>query len=159
KLMAYKDEYEVARLMGDREFWQSLDEQFEGDLRVEFNLAPQILNRRDPDTRRARKRTFGPWMRRGFALLARGKRLRGTPLDIFGRTAHRREERALIGEYEATIEELLRGLDVDNHELAVEIASVPEQIRGYDLVKEAHLRDARQRQAELLGAYREVLVR
>lgn len=155
KLMAYKDEYEVARLMGDPEFWRSVEEQFEGDLRVEFNLAPQILNRRDPDTGRAKKRTFGPSMRRGFTLLAKGKRFRGTWLDIFGRTAHRRQERALIGEYEATVEELLGVLDRDNHELAVELASIPEHIRGYDLVKDANIRDARERQAELLEKFRE----
>jgi indolepyruvate ferredoxin oxidoreductase len=155
KLMAYKDEYEVARLMGDPGFWRNLEEQFEGDLRVEFNLAPQILNRRDPDTGRAKKRTFGPSMRKGFALLAKGKRLRGTPLDIFGRTAHRRQERALIGEYEATIDELLVGLDGETLELAVEIACVPEHIRGYDLVKESHLKEAQERQTELLKKFRE----
>jgi indolepyruvate ferredoxin oxidoreductase len=155
KLMAYKDEYEVARLMGDREFWRSLDEQFEGDLRVEFNLAPQVFNRRDPDTGRAKKWTFGPWMRTGFAVLAKGKRLRGTSFDLFGRTAHRREERALIGQYEATIDELLGALDAENLELAVEIASIPEDIRGYELVKDAHLRDARAREAELLEKFRE----
>lgn len=155
KLMAYKDEYEVARLMGDPAFWRNLEEQFEGDLRVEFNLAPQILNRRDPDTGRAKKRTYGPWMRRGFRLLAKGKRIRGTRLDAFGRTAHRREERALIDEYEMTIGELLAALDAENHELAVEIASVPEQIRGYDLVKEASMREARERRTELLEKFRE----
>jgi len=157
KLMAYKDEYEVARLMGDKEFWRNLDEQFEGDLRVEFNLAPQIFNRRDPATGRAKKRTFGPSMRRGFALLATGKRLRGTPLDVFGRTSHRREERALIAQYEVTIDEILAALDAENHELAVEIASIPEDIRGYDLVKDAHLKDAREREAELLKKFREGL--
>ncbi len=155
KLMAYKDEYEVARLMGDAAFWRGIEEQFEGDMRVEFHLAPQIFNRRDPDTGRARKWTLGPWMRPGFALLAKGKRLRGTGLDVFGRTAHRREERALIDRYEATISELLEALDPDNHELAVEIASIPEHIRGYDLVKDAHLHDAREREAELLNKFRE----
>jgi indolepyruvate ferredoxin oxidoreductase len=94
-------------------------------------------------------------MRKGFALLAKGKRLRGTPLDIFGRTAHRRQERALIGEYEATIDELLVGLDGETLELAVEIACVPEHIRGYDLVKESHLKEAQERQTELLKKFRE----
>jgi indolepyruvate ferredoxin oxidoreductase len=155
KLMAYKDEYEVARLMGDKAFWRNLDDQFEGTLRVEFNLAPQLFNRRDPDTGRARKWKFGPWMRGGFALLAKGKRLRGTPFDLFGRTAHRKEERALIGRYEATIEELLGALDAGNHELAVEIAGIPEDIRGYDLVKDTHLRAARERETGLLTKLRE----
>jgi len=155
KLMAYKDEYEVARLLGDAGFWRGINEQFEGNLRVEFHIAPQLFNRRDPDTGRAKKWTLGPWMRPGFAVLAKGKRLRGTALDVFGRTAHRREERALIGHYEATIEELLGSLDLDNRDLAVEIASIPEHIRGYDLVKDAHLRDAREREAELLNKFRE----
>jgi len=155
KLMAYKDEYEVARLMGDPAFWRSIEEQFEGDVRVEFNLAPQIFNRRDPDTGRAKKRRYGPWMRRGFSLLAKGKRVRGTTFDVFGRTAHRRAERALIANYEETITELLGALDAENHEVAVEIASIPEQIRGYDLVKEANMRDARERQGELLAKFRE----
>jgi indolepyruvate ferredoxin oxidoreductase len=155
KLMAYKDEYEVARLMGDPEFWRSIEEQFEGDLKVEFNLAPQIFNPRDSITGRAKKRTFGPSMRRGFAILAHGKRIRGTRLDLFGRTPHRRAERELIAKYEATIDELLAALDEGNHELAVEIASIPEHIRGYDLVKEEHLRDAQAREDELLAKFRE----
>jgi indolepyruvate ferredoxin oxidoreductase len=155
KLMAYKDEYEVARLMGDPEFWRSLEEQFEGKLRVEFNLAPQIFNKRDPDTGRAKKRTYGPSMRRGFKLLAKAKRFRGGSLDLFGRTAHRREERALIGRYEATIGELLESLSPANHEIAVEIASIPEHIRGYDLVKEAQLHEASERESELLAKFKE----
>ncbi len=158
KLMAYKDEYEVARLMGDPEFWRGIREQFEGDLRVEFNIAPQIFNLRDPDTGRAKKYTFGPWMRYAFAVLAKGKRLRGTPFDLFGRTPHRRQERALITRYEATVNELLTTLDQENHAIAVEIASIPEHIRGYDLVKDDHLRDARQRESELLEKYREVSI-
>ena len=158
KLMAYKDEYEVARLMGDPEFWRGIREQFEGDLRVEFNIAPQIFNPRDPDTGRAKKYAFGPWMRYAFAVLAKGKRLRGTGFDPFGRTPHRREERALITRYEATVNEVLATLDQENHAIAVEIASIPEHIRGYDLVKEDHLRDARQRESELLDKYREVSV-
>jgi len=155
KLMAYKDEYEVARLMGDPDFWRGLEEQFEGNVKVEFNLAPQIFNRRDPDTGRAKKRTYGPWMRRGFVLLSKGKRVRGTSLDFFGRTAHRREERALIGQYEATIDELLGALGPENHEIAVEIASIPEHIRGYDLVKDAQLHEAREHEEELMAKFRE----
>jgi indolepyruvate ferredoxin oxidoreductase len=155
KLMAYKDEYEVARLMGDPDFWRGLDEQFEGDVKVEFNLAPQIFNRRDPDTGRAKKRTFGPSMRRGFKLLAKGKAVRGTFFDPFGRTAHRREERALIGHYEETVDTLLGALSEANVAIAVEIASIPEHIRGYDLVKEAQLEEARQREVELMAKFKE----
>ena len=154
KLLAYKDEYEVARLWTDGEFRAQLEREFEGDYRIELHLAPQIANRRDPDTGRARKLALGAWVFPALALLARFKFLRGTPFDPFGWTAHRRRERALIHAYEATLEELIAGLSPENHELAVAIASVPEQIRGFDLVKERHLADAEARQAELLASFR-----
>jgi len=154
KLLAYKDEYEVARLYSDGSFRAQLEREFEGDYRLEIHLAPQIANPRDPDTGRARKLALGPWMFRALALMARFRFLRGTPLDPFGWTAHRRRERALIREYEATLEELLAGLSPETHELAVAIASLPEQIRGFDLVKERHLVDAQAKQAELLAGLR-----
>ena len=154
KLLAYKDEYEVARLYTDGSFRAQLEREFEGDYRLEIQLAPQIGNPRDPDTGRARKLSLGPWVLPLLALLARAKRLRGTPLDPFGWTAHRRRERALIRAYEATVEELVAGLSPDTHELAVAIASVPEMIRGFDLVKERHLADAEAKQMELLAAFR-----
>ena len=154
KLLAYKDEYEVARLYSDGEFLRTLDEQFEGDYRLEFNLAPPLLSRRDPLTGQLKKRGFGPWMLKVFSALTKLKVLRGTPLDIFGYTAARKLERRLIGEYERTLEELLTGLDQHNHALAVEIAGIPEQVRGYDHVKEAHVAKAKAREAELLVAFR-----
>ena len=98
--MAYKDEYEVARLYTDGAFRPTLRQQFEGDFRLEFHLAPPLFAARDPDTGHLQKRSYGPWMLRAFALLARLKRLRGTALDPFGRTAERRMERRLIAEYE-----------------------------------------------------------
>jgi indolepyruvate ferredoxin oxidoreductase len=155
KLMAYKDEYEVARLMLDPEFWRGVDRQFEGKVKIEFNLAPQIFNPRDPLTHRAKKRTIGGRTgRTSLKVLVRLRRLRGTRLDLFGRTAHRRAERALIAEYEETIDELMAALTVDNHELATEIAQFPEHIRGYDLVKDEHLRQTREHTAELLDKFR-----
>ena len=154
KLMAYKDEYEVARLYADGDFAKRLREQFEGDVKLEFNLAPPLLAPRDKLTGEPTKKRFGPWMMRAFGLLARLKGLRGTALDPFGRTEERRMERKLITEYEAMVAELLTTLDHDNHALSVEIASVPELIRGYGHVKQRHLADAKAREAELLEMWR-----
>ena len=106
KLMAYMDEYEVARLYSDGSFRRQLEGEFEGDYRVQLHLSPQLFFRRDPETGRVGKITVGPWALRAFGLLAKLRFLRGTPLDPFGRTAHRRLERDLIGEYEATLETL-----------------------------------------------------
>ncbi|MEE8580971.1 MAG: indolepyruvate ferredoxin oxidoreductase family protein [Myxococcota bacterium] len=154
KLLAYKDEYEVARLYSDGEFRRQLDNQFEGDFKLHLQLAPQFLNRRDPDTGRARKVSLGAWVFPLLGLLARFKFLRGTPFDLFGWTAHRRRERALIDEYELTLDELLAGLSTENHALAVEIASLPELIRGYDLVKEDSICTAQEKKMELQRAFR-----
>ncbi len=154
KLLAYKDEYEVARLYANGDFRRQLENQFEGDYRIEFNLAPPGVARRDPATGHLQKRTFGPWMMTAFGLLAKLKGLRGTALDPFGRSAERRMERRLIGEYEAVVEELVAGLDESNHGLAVEIAAVPEEIRGYGHVKDANLKLAKRREAGLLESFR-----
>ena len=154
KLMAYKDEYEVARLWSDGSFRAQLEREFESWDRIRIQLAPQLFNPRDPDTGRARKWSLGPWALQAMAVLARFKFLRGTPFDPFGWTRHRRLERALVREYEASIDELLARLAPDSRELAVRIASVPESIRGFDLVKERHLEQARARQQELLARFR-----
>jgi indolepyruvate ferredoxin oxidoreductase len=159
KLLAIKDEYEVARLYTDGEFMRQLDQRFEGDYRLEFNLAPPLLAKRDPQTGHLKKQTFGPWMVKSFGLLARFKGLRGTALDIFGRTEERRRERALIGEYETVVAELLAGLDHDNHALAVQIAEIPEHIRGYGHVKERHIAAAKEEEARLLDAFRDPAAR
>jgi len=154
KFMAYKDEYEVARLHSDPAFMQRIEGMFEGAYKLKFHLAPPIFNKPDPVTGEAKKSEFGPWMRIAFRILAKLKILRGTALDIFGRTEERRTERRLIGEYEATVAELLERLDRENHALAVEIASVPEQIRGYGHVKRRHLDDAKKKEAALLATFR-----
>ena len=135
KLMAYKDEYEVARLYCDPAFKQKLGEQFEGDYSLRFNLAPPLLARKDKVTGRPRKMEFGPWLLPLFGLLRRLKFLRGTPFDPFGRTPERKMERELISEYEQTVAELLQTLDHENHPLAIEIAGLPEQVRGYGYIK------------------------
>ncbi|TAM44897.1 MAG: indolepyruvate ferredoxin oxidoreductase family protein, partial [Burkholderiaceae bacterium] len=154
KLMAYKDEYEVARLHTDTAFLGKIQGMFEGDFKLTYHLAPPLLARRN-DKGELQKRPFGPWMLTAFKLLARLKGLRGTALDIFGRTEERRTERALIGEYRASIEEVLRSLSASNHAAAVEIARIPEQIRGYGHVKERHLKLAREQWNSLLLQWRD----
>ena len=154
KLMAYKDEYEVARLYTDGAFQERLAASFEGDLRLTFHLAPPVLARRDPVTGEPRKRTFGPWMWRVLGLLAKMRFLRGTPFDPFGRTEERRMERRLIEEYFETVEELLAGLRAENLGLAVEIASVPEQVRGYGHIKQRNVAEAKSTKAALLKRWR-----
>jgi len=154
KLMAYKDEYEVARLYSDGAFEKTLAEKFTGDFELKFYLAPPILAKRDPVTGRPRKKTFGPRMMQAFGALAKLKFLRGTAFDVFGKTAERRAERAAIGQYRDTVNLLLTDLTKNNVGLASEIASVPEYIRGYGHVKERHVKEAKAREAELLKAYK-----
>ena len=152
KLMAYKDEYEVARLYTSGPFLRRLQQQFEGGYTLRFHLAPPLLADRDEQGRLV-KREYGPWMLTAFRWLAKLKFLRGTAFDPFGRTAERRAERQLIDDYFATVGRLLARLDAGNLDLAVEIARIPEQIRGYGHVKEAHLQRALARQAELLARW------
>jgi indolepyruvate ferredoxin oxidoreductase len=155
KLLAYKDEYEVARLYTDGEFQRRVRDQFEGDYKLKFHMAPPLFAKRDPETGELEKQEFGPWMLTAFRVLAGLKFLRGTALDIFGYAAERKQERQLIADYENTIDELLSGLTSQNHELAVAIASIPEHIRGYGHVKEQHFEKAKQEEAALLRAYRD----
>ncbi len=154
KLLAYKDEYEVARLYTDGRFERMLDDAFEPGGTLRFHLAPPLIARKDPVTGVLRKRAYGPWVMTAFRLLARLKRLRGTRLDIFGHTAERRMERRLIGDYEKTVDDLLSALTRDNHRLAVEIASLPETIRGFGHVKARNVAEARTREAALLETFR-----
>lgn len=154
KLMAYKDEYEVARLFSSPEFTRKLHAEFEGDYRLTFHLAPPGLAKPDPQTGRIAKRSFGPWMMPAFRILAKLKGLRGTPFDPFGRTEERRNERRLIAEYRATIESLLPSLSADNLALALEIVEIPDRIRGYGPIKEKSLAEAKARESALLARYR-----
>ncbi|MEO8857991.1 MAG: indolepyruvate ferredoxin oxidoreductase family protein [Burkholderiaceae bacterium] len=153
KLMAYKDEYEVARLHTDKAFLERVNGMFEGDFKLHYHLAPPLIAKKN-EKGELQKQKFGPGMLRGFRVLAWLKGLRGTPLDIFGRTQERREERALIGEYRASIEEVLATLDTSNHAAAVDIARIPEQIKGYGHVKQRNLKAARQNWQALLQAWR-----
>ncbi len=153
KLLAYKDEYEVARLYTDGEFLAKLRESFAGDYRLRFHLAPPLLARRDPISGQLQKREYGAWMLPVLKALARLKFLRGGVFDVFGYTAERRMERRLIGDYQKTMETVLAGLDHENHALALEIANLPQQMRGFGHIKDANVALALARQAELLASY------
>jgi indolepyruvate ferredoxin oxidoreductase len=155
KLMAYKDEYEVARLYTDGTFRKQIANAFEGDgLRFEFHLAPPLLARKDKATGEPRKISFGPWMLSLFGVLKTFKFLRGTPFDPFGYSAERRTERRLIADYETLIDEALGLLTPENHHLAVGLAAIPEKIRGFGHVKARHLKAAKADEAALLDQLR-----
>ncbi len=154
KLLAIKDEYEVARLYAESDFGERVAAQFEGDYKLTFHLAPPVFNEPDPATGVARKSVYGPWMMRVFGVLAKMRRFRGTGLDFFGRSEERKMERALIGEYEAVVAEIIAKLTPQNHATAVDLASVPEHIRGYGHVKLAHLKTAKTREGVLLAQFR-----
>ncbi|PHV04113.1 indolepyruvate ferredoxin oxidoreductase [Janthinobacterium sp. BJB412] len=152
KLMAYKDEYEVARLYTDGAFQQKIAGMFEGDIKLKFHLAPPLFAKHDSNGQLV-KQEFGPWMMKAFGVLAKFKGLRGSALDVFGYTAERKMERALIVEYRQTVAALLPKLTADNLTQAVAIASIPEDIRGYGHVKERHLKAAKQKEATLIAAF------
>ncbi len=152
KVMAYKDEYEVARLYTDGRFMRRLREQFEGDYKLHFHMAPPLLPA-DMKNGRPAKREFGPWMMTMLRLLARMKGLRGSWLDPFARSEERRREARLAGEYAALIEELCQGLTAENHDLAVKIASLPERIRGFGPVKARAMAEYDKALADLRGKF------
>ncbi|HET6468058.1 MAG TPA: DUF6537 domain-containing protein, partial [Geminicoccaceae bacterium] len=153
KLLAYKDEYEVARLYTEPDFRRRLEATFEGDYRLRFHLAPPLWAEIDPATGEPRKRAYGPWMMRAFGLLARLRRLRGTAFDPFGYSEDRKLERSLIADYERLIETVLEGLAPANHATAVELAALPQQMRGFGPVKQRHVEHAKRREAQLLEAF------
>jgi indolepyruvate ferredoxin oxidoreductase len=154
KLMAYKDEYEVARLYADGAFQKQLAAQFDGTHRLEFHLAPPLLARRDPITGVPKKMTFGPWMLPVFRFLSRLKFLRGTFADPFGYSEERRTERRLVSDYESLLDEILAKLTPENHVIAVGLAAIPEKIRGFGHVKLRHLQTAKADEAALLEQFR-----
>jgi indolepyruvate ferredoxin oxidoreductase len=153
KLMAYKDEYEVARLHSDTAFKTRVGAMFEGDFKLAYHLAPPLWARKNAQGE-LQKARFGSWMGLAFRALAPLKVVRGTALDVFGYTEERREERALIVEYREAVESMLPSLNSGNLSAAVAFAKVPEHIRGYGHVKARHLRSAKVQWAELLARYR-----
>jgi len=153
KLMAYKDEYEVARLHTDPAFTAKIASMFEGDYKLVHHLAPPLIAKKN-DKGELIKQPFGPWMRSAFGVLAKMKGLRGGAFDVFGGSDERRTERALIQQYRDCITELLKTLNAENQALAAEIARIPEEIRGYGHVKERHLRTARPKWDALMARWR-----
>ena len=151
RLMAIKDEYEVARLYSDGEFQRKLRQKFEGDFELRFNLAPPLFSKRDADSGHLIKQEFGPWMMQAFGLLARLKVLRGTVVDVFGKTEERRQERADLEAYVNLLDMLLAGLNESNYAQALELAGLPAKLRGFGHVKD--------RSRELLAPQRENLLR
>jgi indolepyruvate ferredoxin oxidoreductase len=149
KLLAYKDEYEVARLYTDGKFEKQVRDQFDGDFKISFNLAPPMLGGGTDALGRPRKRAFGAWMIPVFRLLAKMRGLRGTAFDIFGHSADRRLERDLIAGYEKDVAHVLTVLSPLTLDTAVEILSLPDRIRGYGPVKEKSVQDAKARYAQL----------
>jgi len=154
KLMAYKDEYEVARLYSDGRFNLVLRSQFSGDFRLRLHLAPPIFSRRDPHSGHLVKRDFGPWVLRLMPLLAKLKGLRGTAFDPFGYSAERKAERALIEDYEATLDTVLAALPEADYATAVELASIPLRIRGFGHIKKAAMEAAAEKRRDLLARLR-----
>jgi len=151
KILAYKDEYEVARLYTNGDFMKNLRAQFAGSYKLHFHMAPPIMEQNDPATGRPKKRTFGPWMLAALSVLARFKFLRGTKMDVFGYHKDRQEERALLAEYESTLETVLKNISKNNYDLCVEVLSLPDMIRGFGPVKEGNIKKARARHEEILS--------
>src|SRR6202035_4237919 len=149
KLLAYKDEYEVARLYTDGRFEKQIRDQFDGDFKISFNLAPPLLGGAKDALGRPVKRAFGPWMMPAFRLLAKMRGIRGTPFDIFAQSPDRRLERDLIAGYEKDVAHVLSVLSPLTLDTAIEILSLPDRIRGYGPVKEKAVRDANGRYAQL----------
>ena len=154
KLMAYKDEYEVARLYSDGEFKRKLKAQFSGNYKLQFHLAPPLLAKRDPNTGHLLKRELPGFTRHVFSLLAKLKFLRGTALDVFGRSGERRRERQDIADYRALLDELLANLTTANYEIAVQLAELPLQLRGFGHVKDANRDKLDLQRRPLLAAFR-----
>jgi indolepyruvate ferredoxin oxidoreductase len=156
KLMAYKDEYEVARLMSTTAFKEKIAAQFEGDYILAYHLAPPILSRIDPKTGRPTKIRFGSWLGKGFNIIAKMKFLRGSILDVFGATQERRLERGLVEEYFSLIDLLSTELSASNHASAVRLAKIPENIRGYGPVKMLAMKNAKDKRTLLLKEFNSI---
>lgn len=150
KLMAYKDEYEVARLYTDSSFEAKLKEQFEGNVKLGFNLAPPLFAKKDKNTGLPLKREYGSWVLPVFKTLARLRALQGTAFDPFGYHRDRKQERQLITDYRGTIDLIVRHLNSDNFDWAVKLAALPEQIKGYGHVKNKAIETYGKEQAKLI---------
>jgi len=153
KLMAYKDEYEVARLYTESGFFDKVGRQFEGDYSLRFHLAPPLFSKRN-DKGHLVKQSFGPWMATAFRWLSKAKALRGTPFDPFGYTSERRGERSAIGEFQALMRQIADELTPERLSAALALARLPQSVRGFGHVKERNHELARAEQSRLLAAYK-----
>ncbi len=158
KLMAYKDEYEVARLYTDGTFEKAIADQFQGDYQVNFHFAPPLFSKIDPNTGRPQKRAFGPSMLKRMRWLASMKKFRGTAFDVFGRTEERKEERQLIVEYESSVRDIVANLSADNQGKALELARMPEEIRGFGPVKAKNLERVRPHWQQLNSSWKKQVI-
>jgi len=149
KLLAMKDEYEVARLYTDGEFEKKISDMFEGDVKLHYHIGRKLIHTEERNTDRLKKRTFGPWFMSAFQILSSLKGLRGTPLDPFGGAADRKRDRKLVQDYEQSIEKLLADLSPDNLTTAIEVASLPAGIRGFGAIKDRSIVAAQKRESEL----------
>ncbi len=154
KLMAYKDEYEVARLYSNGEFMKQVRENFEGDFKLQFHMAPPLLSKKDPDTGELKKMQFSAWMMPLFSVLARFKGLRGSAWDIFGYTSERRQERELLEQFRSDLDEILEKLSEDKLPVAIELVGLIEQVRGFGHVKDAAIAQYQVRRERLLKKFR-----
>ena len=154
KLMAIKDEYEVARLFSDGAFEKQLEMTFESYGNLQFHLAPPLLARKN-EKGELKKRAYGPWMRGAYSTLAKLRSLRGTPFNVFGYSAERRMERSLLAEYERTVDEIVANLSADNLDAGIALAGYPDTIRGFGYVKERNAKRGRAERETKLKAFRE----
>ncbi len=154
KLMAYKDEYEVARLYSNGEFMRQVRENFEGDFKLQFHMAPPLLSKKDPDTGELKKMQFSAWMMPLFSVLARFKGLRGSAWDIFGYTSERRQERELLEQFRSDLDDMLENLSEDKLPVAIELVGLIEQVRGFGHVKDAAIAQYQVRRERLLRKFR-----
>jgi len=155
KLMAYKDEYEIARLYTDGKFERAIRETFADGAKIKFQLAPPLIAERDPTSGHLKKKAYGAWMLSAFRVMAGLKGLRGTVFDPFGYTGERKMERQLITDYEAQLLEISSSLNVTNHAVAVQLAKLPMQMRGFGHVKEANIKTAKASEADLVAVFRD----
>jgi len=154
RLMAYKDEYEVARLFTETDFLKEIEETFSGDFKINFNLAPPLLNGKKDRSGRPKKRQFGPWMLKAMKLLARMRGMRNSALDPFRFSEDRKLDRRLLADYEALIDQLLAGLKAENLHTAVALARLPEEVRGFGPVREDAAEKAEKRKQQLLEEFK-----
>lgn len=153
KLLAYKDEYEVARLFTSSQFLKRLEDQFEGDFTLNFHLAPPMLARRDPETGQLIKRRYGPWMLKAMKVLANFKVVRGTSLDVFKNSTDRKLDRQWISDYEAMLAHVLNSLNQNNLQTAIELAALPEQLRGFGHIRHKHSMQVIARKSYLMNLF------